>query len=341
MKSVESSVFLNALACQNQGRPPVWLMRQAGRYMPEYRALRARYSFLEMCHTPDLITEVTQLPIKVFGFDAAILFSDILLITEALERGLRFEEGAGPIIDRPVTNAAEVDALPQIDVKEKLGYVAEGIKQLKSVLTVPLIGFCGAPFTVASYLIEGQSSRDLKKTKQWLLKDPVGFHQLLEKITHVTIQYLKMQIAAGVDAIQIFDSWANVLSHDQFQEVSCAYLAQIIKALKGSKKPIILFCRGSSAFFPSLAALQPQAISLDWQADLRHIREKIGSAIALQGNLDPDVLYAPAATVQKETLRLLNRMKNDRGYIFNLGHGIHPDTPVSAVHSLVECIKNF
>jgi len=330
--------FLDALACRNTGRPPVWLMRQAGRYMPEYRALRAKHSFLEMCHQPELAAEVTQLPIRAFGFDAAILFSDILVVAEALDVGVRFEEKVGPIIDRPVRDAADIARLPQVDVNEKLGYVAQAIRLLKPALEVPLIGFCGAPFTVASYMIEGASSRTLHRTKKWMLSDPHTFHQLLDHITTVTIDYLRMQIAAGVDAIQIFDSWANYLAFPQFQEFSQAYMGKILEAIKPSGIPVILFCKGSSAFAHDLATLKPAGISVDWNTDLPTLRKSIKHPIALQGNLDPDVLYAPHAAIRKEATHLMQGMKGDPGYIFNLGHGILPDIPVDAVKALVETI---
>lgn len=334
-----NELLLNALLCRNKSRPPVWIMRQAGRYMPEYRALREKYSFLEMCHTPELVVEVTHLPIQHFGMDAAILFSDILMIAEASGIGLHFEEGIGPIIGRPLNSAADVDALSWPDISEKLNYVFSSIKLLRQQLKVPLLGFCGAPFTVASYMIEGKSSPDLKKTKQWMLREPMSFHCLLNKIADSTIEYLKLQIAAGVQAIQIFDSWAHVLGHVQFREFSLSYLQKIMLALNNSSIPIILFCRGSSVFARQLAELMPAGISVDWQADMTQMRSYIPNNIALQGNLDPHILYGDSSLIRKEVKRLLNGMQGDPGYIFNLGHGIHPDTPVGAVKTLVECVQ--
>lgn len=332
--------ILDALQGQNRGRPPVWLMRQAGRYMPEYRALRSRHSFLEMVHQPELIAEVTQQPIRAFGMDAAILFSDILVIPEALGVGLRFDEGVGPIIERPLSSAADVVALPRVEMREALHYVAEGIRRVLPALAVPLIGFCGAPFTVASYMIEGGSSRTWNKTKRWMLSDPDSFHQLLDLLAEHSIRYLEMQIEAGVHAVQIFDSWANVLGHAQFREFSLAYMQKIVNQIK-KKVPVILFCRGSSAFATDLAHIAPSAISVDWNADLQQLRRAIPGSIALQGNLDPDVLYAPLPVVRREVNSLLQAMKGDPGYIFNLGHGITPGTPVDAVKTLVDCVKGF
>ncbi|HEV8051259.1 MAG TPA: uroporphyrinogen decarboxylase family protein, partial [Parachlamydiaceae bacterium] len=209
----KNRLLIEALHCRNKERAPVWLMRQAGRYMPEYRSLRSKHSFLEMCHNPQLIAEITQQPLRAFGMDAGIIFSDILVIPEALGVGLRFEDGAGPIIERPISSATDVANLPRVDMREALDYVVQGIKLVRPSLNVPLIGFCGAPFTLASYMIEGKTSRDMRKTKQWMLRDPVSFHALLDRLADEAIAYLEMQVEAGVEAVQIFDSWAGVLGH--------------------------------------------------------------------------------------------------------------------------------
>jgi uroporphyrinogen decarboxylase len=333
-------MFLDALNCSNSSKKiPVWLMRQAGRYMASYRALRSKCSFLEMCHQPELIAEVTLMPIKRFGFDAAILFSDILVIPEALGVGLHFEEGRGPIIHRPIRSAKDIKSLPSPD-STKLEFVAAGIRNIKATDNIPLIGFCGAPFTVASYMIEGGSSRDLKKTKQWMFKNPEEFHSLLRLITQWSIEYLNMQINAGVNAIQIFDSWANTLAFPQFKEFSLSYLSQILSGLKKSI-PTILFCKGSSVFGKELASINPSAISLDWNCDIGNMRQQISAKVALQGNLDPDVLYSSSHGIKREVNRILDRMREDKGFIFNLGHGIHPDIPEESVEVLVETIRNF
>lgn len=334
-----NTLLIDALHCRNRsGRPPVWLMRQAGRYMPQYRALRAKHSFLDMCHQPELITEVTLQPVQAFGMDAAILFSDILLVTEAWGLGLRFDDGVGPLIERPLSAAQDVAALPPVAMGHALGFVGEGIRLLKSELAVPLLGFCGAPFTVASYMIEGKSSKDLRKTKQWMLSDPKSFHSLLDKVVQGSLDYLDMQIAAGVDAIQIFDSWAGVLGHAQFREFSLAYLDKMVRHVKG-KVPVIVFCRGASVFAPQLAEIAPSAISLDWNCDLAGVRKQTPASIALQGNLDPDILYAPLPVIKQEVKSLLKAMQGEQGYIFNLGHGITPQVPVEAVRTLVDAVK--
>lgn len=336
----KNRLLIEALYCRNQARAPVWLMRQAGRYMPEYRALRFKYSFLEMCHTPELIAEITQQPLKAFGMDAAILFSDILVIPEALGMGLRFDDAAGPVIERPLESAVDVSNLPKVDLREALDYVVQGIKLLHPSLNVPLIGFCGAPFTLASYMIEGKTSRDLRKTKQWMLRDPVSFHALLNRLADEAVAYLTMQVEAGVEAVQIFDSWAGVLGHAQFCEFSLAYLKKITDKIK-SKVPVILFCKGASVFASDLVQANPSAISMDWNAPLSRLRPMIPPSIAIQGNLDPDILYAPLPRLRQEVKALLDTMKGDPGYIFNLGHGITPEVPVEAVRELVDCVKGY
>lgn len=335
-----NNLFLDALHCRNtSGGPPVWLMRQAGRHLASYRALRQRYSFLQMCHDPDLIAQVTLLPIEAYGMDAAILFSDILVVAEAMEVGLRFEDQVGPLIDRPISSNADIEALPLPD-PAKLQFVAQGIRQVRRQLSVPLIGFCGAPFTVASYMIEGKTSRSLKKTKQWMLKDPQSFHALLKKIADWSIAYLQLQIEAGVQAIQIFDSWANTLAHHSFREFSLAYLQDLLNGIRHTGIPTILFCRGSSVFAPQLAELHPAGIGLDWNCQMTQMRRSISAPIALQGNLDPDFLYAPLPRLEAEVRRLLDEMKGDSGFIFNLGHGVLPDVTEEAVRTLVNCVKS-
>ena len=335
-----NTLFLDALHCRNtSGQTPVWLMRQAGRYLPEYQVLRKKHSFLEMCHTPEIATQVTLMPIKRFGFDAAILFSDILVIGEAMGSPLRFDEGIGPIFDQPIRHINQVEALDEKEMSHRLNYVSQAAKLLKKELKVPLIGFAGAPFTVASYMVEGRSSKDLKTTKKLMFTEPEIFHMLLNKITTATIEYLNMQIDAGVDALQLFDTWANYLGYDQFKEFSQAYMKKIVSGLK-KPVPVILFCKGSGAYAPLLAELKPAGISVDWSCNLPELRKKISPNIALQGNLDPDVLYAPREVIIKEVGQLIKNMSQDHGYIFNLGHGILPDMSIDSVTTMMETIKN-
>lgn len=333
-----NDLFLQALSGKNRsGRPPLWLMRQAGRYMHEYLALRKRYDILTLFHCRELITEVTLLPINAFGFDAAILFSDILLISQALGFTLRFEEGLGPLLDPPLSSESDFEKLYNRDVVAFFPHIFQAIRDLKKTLTVPLIGFAGAPFTLASYLIEGGSSRYLRKTKKWLFEEPESFIKLLDLLAGYTIEYLNAQIDAGVDAIQLFDSWAHVLPEAQFQSFSAHFMKKVMNGLK--KCPVILFCRGSSLFAESLASLTPQAVSLDWQSDLSQVRKRVGSNICLQGNLDPDILLTTPSVVRREVSHILQQMKEDPSFIFNLGHGILPETPRANVEALIDCVK--
>jgi uroporphyrinogen decarboxylase len=298
--------------------------------------MRQKHSFWEMCHCPELIAEVTQMPIRRYGFDAAILFSDILIVLPLLGRAVRFEEGRGPVIEQPVRTARDVAELVQETVETSLGNVSQGIALLKESLDVPLIGFCGGPFTIASYLIEGGSSHDLKRTKQWMYRDPESFHCLLDKITSVCIDYLRLQLEAGVDAIQVFDSWAHVLSYKQFEEFSLAYLSKIRRSVN---RPITLFCRGASLFADQLLTLDPAAISLDWNCRLWEQRKRLGPRVALQGNLDPYLLFAPQETIRREVNDLLDHMWGDPGFILGLGHGILPETPLESVETLMDCLR--
>jgi uroporphyrinogen decarboxylase len=334
------SMFLDALnGTNNSGKAPIWLMRQAGRYMESYRTLRQKHTFLGMCKNPELIAQVTELPITSFGFDAAIVFSDILLITEAFGFTVRFEEGEGPILEPALQSPEDVEKLVVDDIEQRLSYVFEGVRLLKKQLQVPLLGFAGAPFTIASYMIEGKSSKDLKKTKEWMYKQPKSFQKLLDLIGDAVAIYLNKLIDQGVDAIQIFDSWAQVLAYPQFEEFSLFPMQRVMKQLKPC--PIILFCRGSSYFFDGLASIKPQGISLDWQCDLAEVRKKVASNITLQGNLDPHVLFADEKVVKKEAKAILDKMGKDPAFIFNLGHGVLPHTPEDNVKALVECVKSF
>ncbi|CDZ79679.1 Uroporphyrinogen decarboxylase [Candidatus Rubidus massiliensis] len=340
--ATQTSLLLDALSLKNNShRPPIWLMRQAGRYMPEYRKIRTNYSFLQMCRTPELVYEITNLPLKAFNLDAAILFSDILVILESFKKKFQFIENIGPVIEQPLSIPSDVENLQALPANKALYYVKQAIVELKKDLTVPLLGFCGAPFTIASYLIEGKSSRDLKKTKQWLFQDPKSFFLLLDKITDASIDYLNLQIEAGVDAIQIFDSWANCLAFPQFQQCTLKYLEKIMKGLSSTQVPLIFFCKGSSVFYKNLASLKPQALSIDWNENLANIRQNLGLTIALQGNLDPYVLYGSQSIIKTQVESILESMRGDKGFIFNLGHGILPDIPYQNVQFLVDTVKNF
>ncbi|MBI2742827.1 MAG: uroporphyrinogen decarboxylase [Chlamydiales bacterium] len=333
--------LLEALQCKNEGRPPVWLMRQAGRCLPVYRKLREKHSLEEIFHHPELAAQVTAMPVDQLGVDAAILFTDILTIAEVFGFEVRFLEGKGPLITPALTQPQDVERLVAKDVATTVAYVFETIKIIKKDLKVPLIGFCGGPFTVASYLIEGTpGGKELSKTKSWLFSHPDSFHLLLKKITEASIEYLKLQVEAGAQVLQIFDSWANVLSTPFFLTFCHHYLKQIVHALKPTGVPIILFCRGSSFFPQELASIEPAGISFDWHRELNILRRKVPPHIAVQGNFDPHLLKAPPAMIRSEVQRLLHSMHDDPGFIVNLGHGVLPDTPFEHVKCFVEAVKD-
>ena len=318
------------------------MMRQAGRFMKEYWDIKNKYSFLEMCKTPELAADVTMLPVDLLGIDAAILFSDILVTGEAMGGDLSFNQGVGPKFANPVRTQADVDRL-QTGVNDKLQYVADAIKVIQQRLDnkIPLIGFAGAPFTVMSYLVEGGSSKDFKLTKLMLHNQPKLAHQLLAKIADVTTEYLNLQIAAGVNAVQIFDSWAQALAWDDYKEFSHQYIKRIVSGLNRKDIPVISFCKGSSVFAPLMAEAKPDVISIDWNVDLLDIKKRLPEGIAVQGNLDPFVLYADKKVIRERIHRLFDRMKGERGFIFNLGHGIMPDIPFDNVKYAIEVVKEY
>ncbi|QNL52691.1 uroporphyrinogen decarboxylase [Olivibacter sp. SDN3] len=339
---MKDSLFIKSAFSQSTERPPVWMMRQAGRFMKEYWAIKNKYSFLEMCKTPEIAADVTMLPVDLLGIDAAILFSDILVTAEAMGGNLDFIQGVGPKFSNPVRSKQDIDAL-QTEVEDRLQYVADAIKVIQQRLagSIPLIGFAGAPFTVLSYLIEGGSSKDFKRTKLFLNNEPALAHQLLAKIAKVTADYLNMQIAAGVNALQLFDSWALALSWDDYREFSHRYNVDIISQLDRQDIPIISFCKGSSVFAPLMAEARPDVISVDWNADLKHVKNSLPKGVAVQGNLDPYVLYADRAVIKKKILNLFERMRGEEGFIFNLGHGIMPDIPFDNVKYAIDLVKGF
>jgi uroporphyrinogen decarboxylase len=310
--------------------------------MPEYWEIKNKYSILEMCKTPEIAADVTMLPVDLLGIDAAILFSDILVTGEAMGGDLSFTQGIGPKFANPVRTAADVDAL-ETEVGDRLQYVADAIKVVQQRLngSIPLIGFAGAPFTVMSYLVEGGSSRDFKLTKLMLHNHPELAHKLLAKIAKVTTDYLNLQIAAGVNAVQIFDSWAQALSWDDYRDFSHQYIQQIIAGLHRKDIPVISFCKGSSVFAPLMAEAKPDVVSIDWNVDLKDIKHRLPAAMAVQGNLDPHILYADKSVIKDRIHRLFERMRGEDGFIFNLGHGIMPDIPFDNVKYAVELIKEF
>ena len=339
---MNNNLFLDAAFSKSTFRPPVWMMRQAGRFMPQYWEIKNKYSFLEMCKTPEIAADVTMLPVDLLGIDAAILFSDILVTGEAMGGDLSFTQGVGPKFANPVRNAQDIDRL-ETDVLDRLQYVADAIKVIQQRLngSIPLIGFAGAPFTVMSYLVEGGSSKDFKLTKLLIHNHPELAHKLLAKIAKVTTEYLNLQISAGVNAVQLFDSWALALSWNDYQEFSHQYNQQIIAGLNRANVPVISFCKGSSVFAPVMAQAKPDVISVDWNADLLNIKNALPAGIAVQGNLDPHILYADKPVIKKHILQLFERMRGENGFIFNLGHGIMPDIPFDNVKYAIEVVKEF
>lgn len=338
---MRESGLLKALRCESVPRPPVWLMRQAGRYMPQYRALREKHSLWEMFHRPELAVAVTKQPLEFLGVDAAILFSDILVVAEALGLAIRFPDKGGPRVEPAIHTAEQVAALPYIPVEASLAYVFETIRQLKQEIQVPLIGFSGGPFTVASYFIDSTSHNSFERTQKWMREDPESFHQLLAKITEATIAYLQQQIRAGVDALQIFDSWANILDDVQFATFCTPYLQRIVDALSPSGIPVILFCRSSSLRAGALAAIKPSCISFDWHVPMKLLREQVPANIAVQGNFNPEFLKSPPEEIEAGVKQLLREMSSARGFIVNLGHGVTPDIPVEHVRRFVDAVRGY
>jgi uroporphyrinogen decarboxylase len=327
--------FLKACRREPVDCTPVWMMRQAGRYMAEYRALREKYTMLEICKQPELAAQVTKQPL-VHGMDAAILFADILLPLEPMGASFEFAKGDGPVIHEPIKSEAQIDKLVVIEPEEGLGYVMEAIKGLKKDLEVPLIGFAGAPFTLASYLVEGGKSTNFLKTKRFMYEEPAAWSKLMGKLAEVVRRYLHKQIDAGADAVQLFDSWVGNLSPDDYSEHVSAHVSHILKDVEKRGVPVIHFGTGTH----SLLELQRDAggtvIGLDFRTPLDVGWEKVGADHAVQGNMDPTVLFAPPEIAKKHASRVLDRAKNRPGHIFNLGHGILPETPVDTVKAVVD-----
>ena len=337
--------FLAALACQPLDRPPLWVMRQAGRYLPEYRALKAKSSFLEMVKTPELATEVTLQPLRRFpGLDAAILFSDILVIPEALGQPYSFRDTGGIQMAYRLETRAQIDALaPATAVSEKLSYVGDALRLLKKEVATTghtLLGFGGSPWTLATYMLEGGSSDDFARAKLLFYTDRVTFDTLLEKLTAALVSYFQLQIAAGADAIQIFDSWGGILAGQDYEAASLRWIRRIVAALPADF-PIILYAKGTAPHLAAQAASGVRAISVDWTADLATVRASLPANIALQGNLDPVLMTTTPDIVRGQATRLLESMRGKPGHVFNLGHGITPDAKIECMQTLVDTVTSF
>jgi uroporphyrinogen decarboxylase len=345
---VKNDTFLRALLREPTEYTPVWMMRQAGRYLPEYCATRKQAgSFLDLCKNPNLATEVTLQPLERFPLDAAILFSDILTVPDAMGLGLYFTEGEGPKFSKPLRDEASIMALQVPDIDKSLRYVTDAVSQIRKALDgrVPLIGFSGSPWTLACYMVEGGSSSDYARVKTLMYKEPKLMHHILEVTSQAVIQYLNAQIEAGAQAVMIFDSWGGALSHSAYHEFSLAYMQKIVHGLKreqdGVRVPSIVFTKGGGLWIDSIANIGADAVGLDWTMDIGVARQRVGHRVALQGNLDPNVLFATPEVIRTEVEKILASYGFGSGHVFNLGHGIsqftNPENAgalVAAVHEL-------
>lgn len=335
--------FLRACQRLPVDRTPVWFMRQAGRYMPEYRKIREKYTLLEICHQPELAAEVTLQPVHALGVDAAILFADILLPVIPLGLGLEFVKGEGPAIANPVRTLGDVRAMRPVNTEADLGYVLDAIRLLRRALdgSVPLIGFCGAPFTLASYIIEGGPSREFLTTKNMMYNAPEVFHALMQRLSSVLAEYITAQIHAGAQAVQVFDSWVGTLSPQDYEHYALPYSQQVLSVAQAKGVPVIHFGTNTSTLLPQMKRAGGDVIGLDWRIPLEDGWKLLGDNVAVQGNLDPAVLFAPLAQIKDRVHDILHSANGRPGHIFNLGHGILQNTPVENVRAVVEMVHEF
>ena len=345
---LQNDRLIRALKRQSVDKTPIWIMRQAGRYLPEYRKVRAEVSgFIELCQTPELVCEVTLQPLRRFDLDAAILFSDILVIPQAMGMDLGFATGEGPVFSERLKNQQMIDALKQPIIEEELGYALQAIKLVQHELAgkVPLIGFVGSPWTLATYMVEGGSSKNFSKVKEMLYAAPEMLHHLLDKLATVAIDFLKAQIKAGVQAVQIFDSWGGVLTPRAYREFSLKYMQKIVTELGADEAtkqvPIILFTKGGNLWLKDIADTGCHAVGVDWTINIADAREQLAAKAALQGNLDPNVLYASEERIHQSVARILAEYGEHNGHIFNLGHGIHPGIDPEKVRFLVDTVHEL
>jgi uroporphyrinogen decarboxylase len=341
MPDVKNSIFLKNLRGEPCDRTPIWVMRQAGRYLPEYQEVRKKYTFNELCRTPEAACEVTLQPIRRFGFDAAIMFSDILTPLEPMGAAFDFSQG-GPKLEKPVRREDEIDALHTYEAREGTDFVAAAIKLMKEGLgdKTPLIGFAGSPFTLATYLVEGGGSKDFANLKAMLYSRPELLRKLMDKLTDQTIAYLQMQVEAGVDAVQLFDTWGGILHPADYAEVVLPCVKRIMDSLKDSGVPRIYFLKGSAPYLDLVTTLDVEALGMDWTMDMAKSLPLM-EGYAVQGNLDPQALFGTEAEITRRALDICEAGKRARGHVFNLGHGITPPTPISAVETLVATVQGF
>ena len=329
-------------ACRREATPftPIWLMRQAGRYMPEYRAVRARVSFLDLCKDSDAAAEVTVTAAERLGVDAAIIFADILLIVEPMGVGLEFSKGDGPVLHNPVRTPADVERLPDVDAPAAVSFVYDAVRKARAALKVPLIGFSGAPFTLASYVIEGGGSRNYVHTKSLMYREPEAWHALMRRLAMAVTGYLNAQIAAGVHAVQLFDSWVGCLAPDDYRSFVLPHMRTLIADIAPGV-PVIHFGTGTSGLLELMRAAGGDVIGLDWRIDLGEGWQRVGHDVGVQGNLDPVALFGPLTEIRDRAARILDTAGGRRGHIFNLGHGILPNTPVDSVVALVDMVHEL
>lgn len=340
---IDSSTFLRACRREPTTHTPVWFMRQAGRYMPEYRAIRARHGFLEMVKTPELAAEITLQPVAALPVDAAIIYSDILPPLEGMGLRLTFEKGEGPVIHNPLRSLADVAALRDSDPRETMRFTLDAIRIVKRELAgrIPLIGFSGAPFTLASYAIEGSGSREFRLTKQLMYREPQAWHALMQKLSLLVSDYLLAQIEAGADAVQIFDSWAGALAPSDYAEYALPYVRQAVERVRHTGVPIIYFGTDMAGMGGLLRETGADVLGIDWRVPLDEAWSRLGHDVAVQGNLDPSVLFAPWPEIERRAIEVLDRAAGRPGHIFNLGHGIMTETPVENVRRLAELVHSY
>jgi len=348
MQALQNDRFLRALLREPVDVTPVWLMRQAGRYLPEYLRVRQQAgSFMSLCTNPELACEVTLQPVDRYPLDAAILFSDILTIPDAMGLGLYFEEGEGPRFERPVRSRADIDALGVPDPESELRYVMDAVRLIRAALgnRIPLIGFSGSPWTLATYMVEGGSTKTFSRSKGMLYGSPELLHALLAKLAAAVTSYLNAQIAAGAQAVMIFDTWGGVLTPRDYRDFSLQYMQQIVNGLtreaEGRRVPVILFTKGGGQWLESMADTGADALGIDWSTDLAAARRRVGDRVALQGNLDPAVLYAPPAVIREQVGSVLAGFGAGSGHVFNLGHGITPDVDPEHTAVLVDAVHEL
>ena len=341
MSELKNDLFLRACKRQDVERTPIWIMRQAGRYLPEYRAVRAKADFLTMCKTPELAAEVTIQPVDIIGVDAAIIFSDILVIPEAMGMHLEMIESKGPVFHKPIRTHEDARQLKEIDPAKKLKYVLDAVSLTKKNLNnrVPLIGFSGSPWTLLTYMVEGRGSKNFSEVKKLIYNNPELAHQILDKLSTTIADYLSAKIEAGCNAVQIFDTWGGILSQKDFEEFSLQYVEKIIAQIKRKDEPVIFFAKGVHFKLDKIANIGANVIGLDWTMDLGEVRKQIGNQVALQGNMDPTVLYANKDYIRSEVKNVLSSFGNGNGHIFNLGHGVLPDVDPENVKALVQFVK--